>query len=536
MTPGEPRFSVLTTVCDPPLDVLDDCLASVRDQTFGDFEHVIVDDASESQEVRRLLTATAAADDRVRVHLRGERGGIVAASNDALRAARGDLVALLDHDDMLAAHALEAMDRSFTVDCDLAYSDHDMIRPDGRLADPVYKPDFSPERLRQQNYITHLVVARRSIVEAVGGFRVGFDGSQDHDLLLRVGERARSVVHVPELLYHWRMTSGSVALDPGAKHYAYERGRQAVADHCDRCGIDAEVEFGQHLGTYRIRRRPSDQVRVSILISSAGGSSVVWGRSRPHLATLLDSLVPTGSSAMEIIISRPDDLDDVGDGRVSAVVNHALDESPFGRAVVAAATGDIVVILDEAMLCIEPGSIAELAGLLADQSVGAVGSAQFHADGCVRHGGFTTHGKPADILYGWAGDHGGPGRLMDVTREVSGVDLIASAWRIDDYRTFAGEIARADSGTVGLQLCQRVRAGGRRVLWTPFSSWYRFDMAVGVDEERAIPRPSALVGSEPVDPYYNVNLQEDRGDWLERPGRALAPPSVIDREGVRRWA
>lgn len=535
MTPDGPRFCVLTTVCDPPLDVLAECLASVRNQTFVEFEHVIVDDASESLEVQQLLAAAASADDRIRLHKREVRGGIVAAGNDALRVASGELIALLDHDDTLAPNALEAMDRAFGDDDDLAYSDHDMIRPDGRFADPVFKPDFSPERLRQQNYITHLVVARRSIVDAVGGFRVGFDGAQDHDLLLRVGERARSVVHVPELLYHWRMTSGSVALDPEAKHYAYERGRQAVADHCGRVGIDADVELGQHLGTYRIRRRQISRPKVSILISSAGESSTVWGRSRPNLERLLDSLRVAGSSPTEIIVSRPDDLDGAPDDRVSAVVTHGRGESPFVRAA-AAATGDIVVVLDEATICIAPDSVDELAGLLADRSVGAVGSAQFHADGCVRHGGFATHGQPADILFGWAGDHGGPGRLMDVTREVSGVDLVASAWRIDDLRMFADEIAHADSATVGLQQCQRLRAGGRRVLWTPFSSWYRFDMAVGVDGERAVPRPHAPVGSEPVDPYYNVNLQEGRGDWLERPGRALAPPSVIDHNGVRRWS
>ncbi len=522
------KFSVLTAVCDPPPDVLAACLDSVRSQTHLDLEHVIADDASTSAKVRELLDAAAADEPRITLVRRDTRGGIVAASNQALAAATGEFIALLDHDDVLTDDALATMRNSITSSTDLAYSDHDHIRLDGRLADPVFKPDFSPERLRQQNYITHFVVARRTLVDEIGGFRPGFDGAQDHDLLLRLSERAREIVHVPRVLYHWRMTSGSVALDPNAKDYAYERGRRAVAEHCERIGIAAEVDLGRHLGTYRVRRtsRPGSN---SVLIAAAGRSATVWGRHRPHLGALLDSLVIDGASIGEIIVATPECVDDVEvvDERVTRVVTHAPDESPLAAAARAAA-GDIAIVLDEAMV-LDPGSSTdELIALLGEADVAAVGAAQFQPDGCVRDGGFVVQaGTVAPILFGWHRDHGGPGRLMAVTREVGAVDLIGSAWRTDDLRELLENAEGHGGTTLGVRASLGARATGRRVLWTPFASFTRFDNTELADADTEIPQH---------DPYYNPNLVSGRADWLELPGCAGAPPYVVDAEGRRHWS
>jgi O-antigen biosynthesis protein len=537
-----PRFSILTAVCDPPAEVLAECLASVARQTWSDHEHIVVDDASTSSEVRAVIESAAAADPRIEVILRGERGGIVAASSDALRAARGQLIALVDHDDVLAPHALAAMHAAFDDHTDLAYSDHDLLRADGRRSDPSYKPDFSPERLRQHNYITHFVVARRSVVEEVGGFRAGYEGAQDHDLLLRVAERARRITHVAEVLYHWRQSATSVAMDPTAKRYAYDNGRRAVADHCARVGIRAEVEVGAHLGTYRVRRIVEPPPRVSVLIASNSASATVWGRHRPHLEALLASLQRGAHPPLEIVVAvtglrLPADspmVDTEPAGHAVTVV--ATDEgmSPFAAAA-DAATGEIAVLLDEAMYLRDPGSLTEMVGLLADPDVAAVGGAQFHADGCVRHGGFVTHGDPSEILFGWPGDHDGPGRVMAVTREVSGVDLVGSAWRMDDLRTFVGGIGRRPPAMVGLERCRDAIERGSRVLWTPFSRWYRFD-GVMADHQWVEPRVLAAGSStDRTDPYYNPNLLEGRGDWLERPGHGGAPPYYLDESGTQRW-
>ena len=260
-----PTVSVLTAVHDPDRGHLEACLDSVAAQTHGDWEHIVVDDASTRPEIAELLDSVAA-DPRVRVVRRDRQGGIVAASQDALDAASGEYVALLDHDDVLEPTALASMLDAVRRGADLAYSDHDILRDDGSPGLAYFKPDFSPEQLRSHNYVLHFVAARRSLAEEVGGFRAGSDGAQDHDLLLRLTERTDRIVHVPEVLYHWRQAPTSVAADPSAKPWAYDAGRRAVQEHCDRVGIDATVEPGSLPGTYRTVRRLPERPRVSVVI------------------------------------------------------------------------------------------------------------------------------------------------------------------------------------------------------------------------------------------------------------------------------
>jgi glycosyltransferase involved in cell wall biosynthesis len=243
-------FSVITPVYGPSLEVLRETIKSVRDQTFTDWELIMVDDRSPSEAVRELLRKVAEGDGRIRLVERAVNGGIVAASNDALAISSGAFIALLDHDDLLAPTALESMARAIAEhdNVDYMYSDEDKIDPDGNHCDLFHKPDWSPERLRHQMYTCHLSVLRSSVVREVGGFHEGFDGSQDHDLVLRVSERAREVVHVPEVLYHWRMVPCSAALAYDEKSYAWEAGKRAVQAHLDRLGIEATADLGPHPG------------------------------------------------------------------------------------------------------------------------------------------------------------------------------------------------------------------------------------------------------------------------------------------------
>ncbi|MEL6894164.1 MAG: glycosyltransferase, partial [Actinomycetota bacterium] len=233
------RFSILTAVYETVPEHLAACLASVDAQTEESWEHVIVDDGSRRTDLAPVFAAHD--DPRRTVIRRSENGGIVAASNDALAAATGDYVVLLDHDDILEPNALEAMAKAIDGEpgatagydrivwpatnrevpvrdpdagVDVLYSDHDLMRTDGRCTTPLYKPIFSIERLRNHNYITHLVCARRALVEEVGGFTPGLDGAQDHDLLLKLAEFAAPFTHLPELLLHWRQAPDSVAADP----------------------------------------------------------------------------------------------------------------------------------------------------------------------------------------------------------------------------------------------------------------------------------------------------------------------------------
>ena len=303
------HYSIVTPVYDPPADVLHEMIESVTRQTNPNWELVLVDDRSPSPHVTPILRAAAASDSRIVVVERAVNGGIVAASNDGLAVATGDFIALLDHDDTLAPSALEMVDlyADRHPEMDYAYSDEDLINPAGRFVAPFYKPDWSPERLRSQNYCTHLSVFRASLLDRIGGFREGFDGSQDYDIILRATEQAREIVHIPYVLYHWRQIATSVAAgDPGVKPYAYEAGRRAVQEHCDRVGIDAEVGLGPHPGNYSVRRPVVGDPTISIVISTRGEAGTVWGVERTYVVDAVMSIVSSTSRDIEFVIVTDD--------------------------------------------------------------------------------------------------------------------------------------------------------------------------------------------------------------------------------------
>ncbi|MCE2855993.1 MAG: glycosyltransferase [Ilumatobacteraceae bacterium] len=250
----------MTPVYNTGKRVLEECIASVLDQTESDWELCLVDDCSTDPGVRKVLQRAAALDRRIRVHFRSSNGGIVAASNDGLGMALGRYVGLLDHDDVLEPDALEEVFAALTVkpDIDYLYTDEDLLGEDGKTREAFRKPDWSPERFRNQMYVCHFSVIKRELLEAVGGFRPGFDGSQDYDLMLRVTESANVIHHIPKVLYHWRIVEGSVAGDPDAKPYAYTAGENALHDHCERVGIKAIVSSSRSLpGNYTIKRQAS---------------------------------------------------------------------------------------------------------------------------------------------------------------------------------------------------------------------------------------------------------------------------------------
>ncbi len=215
----------------PQEDWLRPAIESVLGQVYENWELCIADDASTAPHVGDILDQFARADSRIKVVRRPENGGIAAASASALEVATGEFVALLDHDDLLRPHALHRVVELLQSDpeLDVIYSDEDMLLSDGQYGKPFFKPDWSPDLLLSVNYVCHFLVLRRDLVERTGGFRPGFDGAQDHDLVLRATEQARHVGHVPDVLYAWRQVPGSVALTGDAKMYAYEAGQRAVA-------------------------------------------------------------------------------------------------------------------------------------------------------------------------------------------------------------------------------------------------------------------------------------------------------------------
>ncbi len=522
-----PRFSILTPVHDPPLALLRAGLASIAAQTYRDWELCLVDDGSADPAVRAELRRATGVDRRVKLVERPVSGGIVAASNDALAMATGEFVALVDHDDRLDPDALAKVDDALRSDplVDYVYTDEDKLADDGSVYDVFHKPDWSPERLRAQNYCTHLSVLRRSLVEEVGRFRDGFDGSQDHDLILRVTERARRIRHVPAVLYHWCVTRGSAAGDADAKPYAREAGRVAVAEHLGRLGIPATVEHQRTPGHYRVRRElPDPAPPVSVVIPTRGTARPVWGVTRPLVLGAVRSLLDvTAYPELEVIV--------VVDPETPACVTAQLEAqavtlvpahgtfnySQWCNQGVAASHGEHVVLLNDDMLIEQPDWLETMIGFFAEPDVGVVGARLLYADGTLQHGGILLNEQPLHIFHGFGGDDPGPFGLLQIDREVTAVTGACLAtpravW--DELGGLPEEFAVAFND---LDYCLRVRRTGRRVIWTAHATLYHF--------ESQTRRPDAaeheielLYSRWPAelrhDPYGNPNFAPRQAVWL----------------------
>ena len=215
--PHRPKISIVMPVYDPPLQFLDEAIGSVRKQLYSDWELCIADDASKNVAVRDLLKRHAAEDARIKLVFRAENGHISRASNSALALATGEFIALFDNDDLLPEHALYCVAETIIANpsAGIIYSDEDKLSESGIRIDPYFKCDWNPELFLGHNLINHLGVYRTDIVKAMGGFREGYEGSQDYDLAARVIEQItpEQIVHIPRILYHWRILPGSAAMN-----------------------------------------------------------------------------------------------------------------------------------------------------------------------------------------------------------------------------------------------------------------------------------------------------------------------------------
>jgi O-antigen biosynthesis protein len=523
-----PPFSICTPVHDPPLDLLGRCLASVRGQTFPDWELCLVDDGSQDRAVLDLLRRTATEDPRVRLVERPSSGGIVAASNDALALARGEFVVLVDHDDWIERDALAVIDAALrqAPEVDYLYTDEDKWH-EGSHFDPFLKPSWSPERLRSQNYCTHLSVLRRSLVAEVGGFRPGFDGSQDHDLILRVTERARRVLHVPQVLYHWCVSPASAAGRADAKPAAREAGRRAVADHAARIGIDAEVEHLSTPGHFRVRRRrPEPAPLVSAIIATAGTARPVWSIERPLVLGAVHSLLEVTSypNLEVVVVLDPRTPPGVVEELEQLDVRLLRSDGPFNYAQrynegVAASSGDLVLHLNDDTLVEEPDWLDVMVGFLEEPDVGVVGARLLYSDGRLQHGGILLNGNPLHIFHGFSGDHPGPFGLLQIDREVSAVTGACLLTRRELYDELGGLDEAFAVAFNDVDYCLRVRARGLRVVWTAHATLYHLESQTRSPdaEQHEIDLLYARWATELADdPYGNPHFAPKQGVWRPR--------------------
>jgi GT2 family glycosyltransferase len=520
-----PRVSVITPVYDPSEEVLAACLASVASQSFQDWEHLLVDDASPSPHVARQLEAAARLDPRVVTRRRPHNGGIVDASNDALALASGEIVVLLDHDDLLAPQALERIVEAFDHhdDVDYVYSDEDVLDPTGRCFDPFFKPDWSPERFRDQMYTCHVSAIRRSVVEAVGGFRAGFDGAQDWDLVLRCTEVARRIEHVPEVLYHWRVVPTSVLAGEDVKPYAYVAARRALEEHCARVGIDGEVVEQVPRGYFHVVRRHHEHPLVSIVIPTAFGRGRVCGLTRTMVVDAVRSIVERSTwPAYELVVVADTPFDQAAMDALERAAGERLRVVPFDEDFdfsrkcnlgAKHARGEYLVFLNDDVELIDDHWLEVLVGFAREPDVGAAGLVLLFEDGRVQHAGHVyLGGNPGHLMFGQFPTSERNRLALQLDREVSGVTGACLAIAARTFAEVGGFSEDFPNNYNDVDLCLSLRRAGYRNVVSAQARLHHYESttrdATVSDDELARLR-ERWHDELHHDPYYNPNY----GGW-----------------------
>ena len=526
-----PQVSLVMPVYNVKTDWLASAVQSVQKQSYTNWQLCIADDCSTDAQLKKLLKDLAAADQRISLVFLDENQGIAGASNAAFKMATGDYVGLLDNDDELAPNALyevvKAVNREPAVDC--IYSDEDKISEGGHRYDPFFKPDWSPDTLRSYNYLCHFTVIKRKLLERVGGFRAGFDGSQDYDLFLRVTEQAKKIVHIPEILYHWRAIEGSVGKRGDAKMYAYDSAQKALQQHLRRVGRPGQIEDGLFLGSYRIRYQLAEQPSVAIIIPTKDKVDI--------LKRCVDSILDRSTYANYHIVivdngsEEPATFDYYKSLTSQPAItilyyDHPFNFSAINNFAVKAVEEEYLLFLNNDTEVISTDWLEEMVGHAQQSSVGAVGSLLYYTNNTVQHGGIIVGiGGVAGHSHKYLPrpEYGYFGRLKTV-QNLSAVTAACLMTKRSVFNEVGGFEEKLSHAFNDLDLCLKIREKGYLIVYTPFAELYHHEsISRGYEntpqkkqrfaEERAFCEERWATVLDQGDPYYNPHLSLEREDF-----------------------
>ena len=544
----KPLISVVMPVYNPLPKYLDQAIQSVREQLYPHWELCIADDASTDRHIQRVIAEHAQSDSRINVVTRGANGHICRATNSALELAQGEFVAFLDHDDIIAEHALywiaAALERK--PDTDILYSDSDNIDDAGERSSPYFKPDFNLELMLGQNMINHLGVYRRSLVQAVEGMRAGLEGSQDYDLFLRILAKsaAERVLHIPTVLYHWRRSKDAPSFSVIASDRCVRAARKAVDDFLNAKGLAADVLPAPRIPIFqRIRYHlPNPEPKVSVIIS-ANNQTKSLSRYIERLLTATDypsfdvTIVDNdsgGAEAVEFLAER------AKRPRVRVISN----SGPFNSAAtdnfaVGQTGGDILFFLHGGIEITQSDWLREMASHAARPEVGAVGAMLHTPNGNVQHAGIVT-GLGIDRIAGHfyfnvPSNYIGLFGQLFLTREVSAVTSACMAVRRSVFLEAGGlDESHLPNAYYDVDFCLRLRDLGYKNIVTPFVGLVHHEpTAHGSDQsmQKSDRFPQEVEYMKRrwadellCDPYFNPNLSLNSAiPDLARPPRLAYP-------------
>jgi GT2 family glycosyltransferase len=531
-----PLMSVVMPCYETPPQFLREAIASVQAQHYPHWELCIVDDASPSNPILPIVSDFIREDHRIRIQRRLENGHISAASNTGLEMARGEWVVLMDHDDVLHVNALleVAIESIKYPDAQIIYTDEDHINNKRQRSNPYFKPDFDPDLLLGQNMVSHLGAYRRELLVAIGGFREGFEGSQDHDLILRASAACRpeTVRHIPAVLYHWRQQAGPGSFSEKNLEKCISASRRAVTEHLLGKGINASVTAAPLAPSYnRIHFPiPEPAPKVSILIPTRDRADL--------LETCIDGVLHrTNYLNFEILVADNGSVEEATNRlfrklerepnvRILALPG-PFNYSRLNNQAALEASGEIILLLNNDVDVIAPEWLSEMVSHAIRPEVGAVGAKLFYKNDTIQHAGVV-------LGMGWPGGiagHFGVGAPRDEAGLLGGLALLRSVSAVTGAclavrRELFNAVGGLDEANLAVafndvDFCLRLRERGYRNVWTPFAELYHYESVSRGDDltgERFARFQKEMAymrqrwgASLDEDPYWNPNLSLNSG-------------------------
>ncbi len=526
--PLQPLISIVMPTYNSNLQWLNEAIESIRKQPYENWELCIADDASSQKDVKPFLTEWAQRDSRIKIVLRHQNGHISEASNSALEIATGEWIALFDHDDLFHPFALYWIIKTINQNpnAQLIYSDEDKIDENNNRHAPYFKPNWNYDLFLSQNCFSHLGLIRRELANKIGGFRKGFEGSQDHDLILRAIEQIDGIqiVHIPKILYHWRVHADSTAKSAESKPYAAIAGENAISEHLLRKGRKAEVSFEGY--GYRVKYAlPNPAPLVSLIIPTRNGLSLL----RQCIESIIDKTIYNNYEFI-IVDNGSDDpatLDYLEQLKNKVNFKILRDDSPFNYSrlnnlAVREARGDIIGLINNDIEVIEPDWLGEMVAHALRPEVGAVGAKLLFPNNTLQHGGVLlgVGGVANHAHLNLPATHHGYFSRMSVIQQFSAVTAACLIVRKAVYDETGGlDEKNLTVAFNDVDFCIRLTKLGYKNVWTPYALLYHHESATRGEDitpekrERFLREVNYMMntwGKEFVnDPAYNPNLNLD---------------------------
>lgn len=530
-----PLFSIAVPVYRTPEKFLRQMLDSVRAQTYGNWELCIANGSPEDEAVVRVLETYAKKDKRIRYENLKENLGIAENTNAAFAMARGEFAGLLDHDDLLAPNTLYEVARALEKEpeADAVYTDEDKVTTElDEHFQPHLKPDFNLDLLRSNNYICHFFLVRRSILEKTGGFRREFDGAQDYDFIFRCVEEARKVVHIPEILYHWRTHKASTADNPASKMYAFDAGKRAIEAHLARVGTKGTVSHTKDLGFYRVQYPVQGEPLVSIIIPNKDEAET--------LKACMESIrEKTAYQNYEIIVVENNSVTDEifryykelsGEGVRLLRYKKPFNYSAINNFGARAAKGKYLLFLNNDVTIITPEWLEEMLGVCQRPEVGAVGVRLLYPDNTIQHAGCVVGmgGIAGHMFVDMPAERTGYLHKASLLQDMSAVTAACMMVKKSVFENVGGFTEELAVAFNDVDLCLKINRAGSLVVYDPFAQLYHMESKTrGAEDDKAkvrrfqteieYMREHWISILKEGDPYYNKNLSLTKWNYSLRP-------------------